>query len=282
MTRILVTGATGFVGRQIIQALGDSPLKIIPLVRTGKQALIPRVPNIDHIIFTDDMFLESEAWWRDQCKGVEIIVHAAWYTEPEKYLYSTKNIDCLLASLRLARGAASAGVKRFVGIGTCFEYDLSHFLISKNTPLNPLTPYAGAKAALYMSLLHWCETQSVDFAWCRIFYLYGSGEDERRLASYIRRQIENNQIVELTEGNQIRDYLDVSIAGMQIAAVAQSNSIGAINICSGIPISVRQFAEKIADEYGRRDLLNFGARSKNENDPACVVGVPESQTFYKR
>jgi len=79
--------------------------------------------------------------------------------------------------------------------------------------------------------------------------------------------------VELTKGTQIRDYMDVENAGRMIAELALTNKQGAQNICSGIPVSIRQLAEQIADIYGRRDLLLFGARAENEFDPVCVLGV---------
>ena len=78
---------------------------------------------------------------------------------------------------------------------------------------------------------------------------------------------------ELTSGNQIRDFLDVSEAGQMIVEIALSKKQGAANICSGIPITVRQLAEQIADEYGRRDLLIFGARPDNFVEPLCVLGI---------
>jgi nucleoside-diphosphate-sugar epimerase len=79
--------------------------------------------------------------------------------------------------------------------------------------------------------------------------------------------------VELTSGSQVRDFLDVREAGEMIVQSAMSDIQGAVNICSGIGITVRELAEKIADEYGRRDLLKFGARRENQMDPKFVVGV---------
>jgi len=78
---------------------------------------------------------------------------------------------------------------------------------------------------------------------------------------------------DLSGGTQIRDYLDVAVAGAQIADFALGQISGAVNICSGQAQTVRELAEKIADEYGRRDLLRFGARPENLFDPPCVVGV---------
>ena len=164
-------------------------------------------------------------------------------------------------------------MNRFVGVGTCFEYDLTAGTLSVDTPLRPLTPYAGAKAAAFMALSQWLPQQDVAFAWCRLFYLYGEGEDTRRLVPYLRTRLAAGEPAELTSGKQVRDFLDVRDAGQMIADAALSNKEGPLNICSGVPVTVRQLAEKIADEYGKRDLLMFGARSDNLIDPPCVVGL---------
>jgi dTDP-6-deoxy-L-talose 4-dehydrogenase (NAD+) len=274
MKTILLTGASGFVGKQIFEALSASNFRIVPVVRTGKESSFQNQPNADRIVCSPDIFQESAGWWTEQCKDIDIVIHAAWYAEPGKYLQSSKNMDCLVGSLNLARGAAIAGVKRFVGIGTCFEYDLSAGVLSTDTPLNPLTPYAGAKAALYIGLSQWLPEQSVEFGWSRLFYLYGEGEDERRLVPYLHKQLAKGEAVELTSGTQIRDFLDVSEAGRIIAELALGKQLGPINVCSGVPITVRQLAEQIADTYGRRDLLKFGARPDNLVDPPCVLGTP--------
>lgn len=274
MTRVVVTGATGFIGRQIVRALDVDGIALIPVVRAGKEGLLSGVRHVDKVITTPDLFSEDEAWWEAQCQNTDLIIHAAWYTEPGKYQQSPLNMDCLVGSLRLARGAAKAGVKRLVGIGTCAEYDQSHGTLTVNTALKPLTPYAATKAALFLALSQWLPSQSVSFAWCRLFYLYGEGEDARRLVPYIRKQLEKGEPAELTSGKQIRDFMDVVDAGRKIAEVALSNHTGPVNVSSGIPITIRQLAERIADEYGRRDLLRFDARPDNIFDPPCVIGEP--------
>jgi dTDP-6-deoxy-L-talose 4-dehydrogenase (NAD+) len=231
------------------------------------------MPGVDTIVSTPDLFLESADWWAATCRDVDAVVHVAWYAEPGKYLQSPRNLDCLSGTLNLARGAATAGIRKFVGIGTCFEYDLDGGLLTVDTPLKPSTPYAGAKAAAYMALSQWFSSQRVAFGWCRLFYLYGEGEDERRLVPYLRARLAAGEPAELTSGNQIRDYMDVTEAGRRIAEVVLGDKQGPLNICSGVPMTVRQLAERIADEYGRRDLLQFGSRPDNLVDPPCVVGV---------
>jgi nucleoside-diphosphate-sugar epimerase len=139
--------------------------------------------------------------------------------------------------------------------------------------LKPLTPYAAAKAAAFLTLSQWLPLQQIEFCWCRLFYLYGEGEDARRLVPYIRARLGAGEPAELTSGEQVRDFLDVREAGAMIAAHALGGDAGAVNVCSGIPVTVRELALRIADEYGRRDLLKFGARPTNLVDPPYVLGV---------
>jgi dTDP-6-deoxy-L-talose 4-dehydrogenase (NAD+) len=270
---ILLTGATGFVGRQVCQELATRSVGVRLVVREGKQNRIPPSPSIEKVIGTSDLWSEDAAWWAGVCGGIDTVIHVAWYAEPGQYLQSPKNMECLAGTLRLFQGASRAKVRRFVGIGTCFEYDLSAGLLSVQTALRPSTPYAAAKAAAFSMLSELLPQQGIEFAWCRLFYLYGEGEDERRLVPYLRARLQASEPAELSGGTQVRDYLDVREAGRMIVQAALGAAQGPLNICSGTPITIRQLAERIADEYGRRDLLRFGARPDNPVDPPHVVGV---------
>ncbi len=270
---ILLTGATGFVGRHVLRALAERNARVRLVLREGRQGELGSPKAVESILATTDLFAQSAEWWTDACRGIDVVIHLAWYTESGSYLQSTRNLDCVVGTLQLAKGAIDAGVRRFVGIGTCFEYDLTQGTLSVGAPLRPSTPYGGAKAATYLALSRWFAEQRREFAWCRLFYLYGEGEDQRRLVPYLRAQLAAGRPAELASGNQIRDYLDVRQAAQMIVDTALGGEQGAINICSGVPITIRELAEQIADEYGRRDLLKFGACPDPVFDPPCVVGV---------
>lgn len=268
--KILITGASGFVGRQILKALMVDKHDISVIVRDKEGKNIP--PGVN-ILETEDLFDESYVRLTEILKSQDILIHSAWYTEPGKYLTSPLNLHCLTGTLKLAQAFGEMGGKRFIGIGTCFEYDLNRGILSVQTPLNPTTLYAACKVSVFQVLNQLLPALGVEFLWCRLFYVYGENEDPRRLVPYLKEQLKSGQPADLSSGNQIRDFINVQEAGQMIADYSLSSREGSINICSGVPITVRQFAEQIADQFGRRDLLNFGARPDNLVDPPCVVGL---------
>jgi dTDP-6-deoxy-L-talose 4-dehydrogenase (NAD+) len=270
---VLLTGAGGFVGRHVLRALSEHRIPVRAVVRESRVKSLENANLIEDIRTTPNLFAESADWWTSVCKDVDIVIHLAWYVEPSTYLHSDRNLECLTGTIDLAKGAAQAGVRRFVGIGTCFEYDLDEGRLSIKTPLRPLTPYGAAKAAAFLVLSQWLPPRHVEFCWCRLFYLYGEGEKEDRFVPYLRKKLTLGEPAELTSGQQVRDYLDVRDAARMIVDTALGEERGPVNICSGEPKTIRQFAEQIADEYGRRDLLRFGARPDNPIDPPVVLGI---------
>jgi nucleoside-diphosphate-sugar epimerase len=272
---ILVTGATGFVGRQVTSVLLSKNVNIVKIVRQGDLTEKQQESSSVRSIYSQDLFNEDVNWWENVLRGIDVIIHCAWYAEPGKYLTSDLNLDCLAGSLVMTKAAVKVGVKKIVGIGSCFEYDFSYGILAIDTPLKPRNIYASSKIALYQSLLYVSKIHKVDFAWCRLFYIYGEGEDERRLHAMVRSYLEKGHEVPLTSGLQVRDYMDVSVAAEVIANIALSpDKNGAYNICSGVPITVREIAEGIAKKYGMVDKLKFGAREPNTTDPLVILGIP--------
>lgn len=271
MTRILITGATGFVGLPVAQQLAALGHDITCVIRAGSQARLEGLQA--QIVTCDDLFAQTADWWANQMAGVDTVVHLAWYAEPGKYLTSVRNLDCLSGTLTMAKAAEMAGVRRFVGAGTCFEYDLSVGYLTVDTPLVPETPYAAAKVAAFTMLTAWCAAAGIEFLWARLFYLYGAREDARRLVPQLHNKLARGVPVDLTRGTALRDYIDVQDAASLLVKDITGTHTGPTNICSGQGVTIRALAEGIADQYGRRDLLNFGAYPENPNDPLVIVGV---------
>lgn len=271
----LVTGANGFVGKQVVKKLLEKDCRVRVVIRS-KNNLSELYSLFESVIFTKDIFQETEEWWKKTLVGVDTVIHLAWHVEPKTYLYSLKNTDCSIGTLRLAKSITQSGVKRFIGIGTCLEYQLKSEPLTVNSLLAPETPYAAAKLSTYWGVKEMLHHAGVDFAWCRLFYLYGEGEHPDRLVPYLHKQLSAGEPALLGNGNQIRDFLNVVEAAQQIVKVAEGELLGVFNICSGVPITIKEFSEKIVKDYKRNELLRFGARLSNSKGPAYVVGVPTS------
>jgi len=273
MSRVLLTGATGFVGRQVLRALRAAGADVTATLRPGQPA-----PDGVTPLRSPDLFAEPATFWAEACKGHDAVIHVAWFAQPGEYLHSPRNLDCLAGTIRLAQGAQAAGVEQFQCIGTCFEYDLTtealsrHVPLAPDAPLDPATAYGAAKAAAFFALSRQSGPMAV--AWSRLFYLHGEGEDPRRLVPYVHAQLAKGEAVELTSGSQWRDFLDVAEAGRQIAEVTRQRLTGPLNICSGQPVTVAALAQSIARDYSRPDLVHLGARPDRADDPPYVVGVP--------
>jgi dTDP-6-deoxy-L-talose 4-dehydrogenase (NAD+) len=273
MKTIVLTGASGFVGRQIAKALMARGHRLKLVLRPGGVERSGLARNGIEVIETGDLFAEGEDWWTSRLAGVDAVIHAAWYVEPGKYLDSPVNIDCAIGSLALAGGAIRAGVTQFIGIGTCFEYRLPNAEITEAAELGPVTLYAAAKLALYRMLERRFAESDTVLTWARLFYLFGEGEHPARLFPTLNRKLAAGEPMMLSSGDKIRDFLDVAEAGRLIATLAETGQVGVANICSGRPVTIRQVAEEIADRYGRRDLLEFGVATVHPRDPEAVAGV---------
>lgn len=139
-SRVLITGATGFVGRQILAACiaREVPMRLI--VRNGWQEKLNALPDTCEVVEVDDLFSKDTNWWAQTLSGIDTKIHSTWYVEPGKYLTSPRNTDCLIGTLHMARGVVLAGVRRYVGVGTCIEYQLGPDVLTPDTVLAPTTP----------------------------------------------------------------------------------------------------------------------------------------------
>ena len=273
MKNILLTGGTGFVGNQVLNSLRKLDVSIRLIVR--EQSKITFYENLGiKTFYLPDLFNTPLDQLQFICNDVNIVIHCAWYVEPINYLNNEKNLDCLVGTLNLAKACIFCGVERFIGVGSCFEYKMASKTLSINAQIAPTSLYSATKASTFYILKELFKNSNVSFLWARLFYMFGEGENEDRLYAYIHKKLSNGLQVELTEGSQIRDYMDVTEVGKILATTSLSNKVGAVNICSGKPQSVKQIANEIANIYGNSHLLAFGARPTNIYDPKYIVGVP--------
>jgi nucleoside-diphosphate-sugar epimerase len=175
-------------------------------------------------------------------------------------------------SLSLVQALAESGCKRLVAVGSCFEYDCDYGFLSEDvTPLRPRTLYGTCKNAARQLLQAYCERVSIQFAWARVFYLYGPGEAKERLVPSVILALLSGQTAKCTQGEQIRDYLHVADVASAIWAVAKSDLSGPVNVGSGQPIKVRTLVETVAQQLHREENLALGALPTDPQEPPLVL-----------
>lgn len=270
--RILITGANGFIGRHLVSTLAEHDIDLVLMVRTGSESEVSALNQASNVVSSPDIFSEQPQWWAEKLADVDVVIHAAWHTNPVDYMTSSQNHHCEIGTLRMAEGLRMTGVRRFVGIGTCLEYEQTGQRLTTQTRLMPESPYAIAKARTYVQLEKLLMNSHVQFAWCRLFYLYGPGEHESRLVPYLHRELSQGRRVMLKNPHQLLDFLDVRDVARKIAQVALSQDVGSFNVCSGVGRTVGEVSREIAAEYGQAALIDFAEDHHKTGPP--IVGEP--------
>ena len=268
MSRVLVTGATGFVGREAVAALQRAGHQVHAIARRVPEHAWPGVRW--HVA---DLLAEgSAAATIIAASEAEVLVHLAWYAEHGKFWTAPENAHWVEATLRLLRAFAQTDrATRVVMAGTCAEYQWNRAVYAEGDTCRPRTLYGAAKHGLHVVAESFAAERGISFAWGRVFFLYGPGEAPGRFVPAIARQLQAGGSAKMSAGTQVRDFLHVSDAGGAFAALAASDVEGAINIASGSGVSLLELAKLVARHAGGAGRLQVGAIPLRPDDPPSLV-----------
>ena len=268
--RVLVTGASGFIGRHALQ----------PLVRRGLEvhAVTSRAPpppaGCAEVRWHRADLLDPHAHAGLLAQvGPTDLLHLAWYAEHGRFWTSTENLRWSAATIAFVQAFAEAGGRRAVLAGSCAEYRWGDAgpCVEGVTPLEPATLYGSAKNATRALLEAAAGPLGIELAWGRVFLLYGPNEAPGRLVASVARALVAGERAKTGDGTQVRDFLHVADVGRAFAALLDSGVTGAVNIGSGDGRPMRDVIEMIGDAAGRSDLLDIGAFPPREGDPPQLV-----------
>jgi nucleoside-diphosphate-sugar epimerase len=269
---VLVTGATGFVGSQVVRQLLASDVDVAALVRPGSERRrLAGVSDQIRILEADLKDSAAVAAQLARCRP-EACIHAAWYAEPGKYLVAPENLDSLRSSLALLEELARVGCGHVVGVGTCFEYEMASAPLKEDSPTRPTTLYAAAKLAFSVVAGQRLAQLGIGMAWARLFYIYGPYEDERRLVPAAIKALTAGREFATTSGEQVRDYLHIADVASGLCALSRNKLDGAFNVCSGEPVTIAGLMQTLGELLGRPELIRLGAFPNREWDPMYVCG----------
>ena len=254
MQKVLLTGATGFIGSQVTQELLRRGYEVHALVYP------PFAPEQPNFIQHEMNLLDAHAVETFMAEhNFENLLHLAWYVGPKCHVADV-NVDWVIATLNLLKSFKEHGGKTFVGAGTCSEYEYKYgYLLEDETPTNPGTLYGNGKNAVFNLAKIYCHQNSIKFKWPRIFNLYGPNEKPQRLMPSVINSCLKGEDVKVSDCLKFQDYLHVEDTARGIVDVFESNLEGAVNICSGQPVQLRTIVNKIAELTNFHGKILWGA-----------------------
>lgn len=271
---VLVTGATGFVGRHLVSALLERGCCVRAVARNAEVA--QSMMWIDSVEFVAADIHAADLDVAALTEGIDVLAHLAWPGLPNyQALFHFEHN--LFADYAFIKQVVEAGVPQVLITGTCFEYGLQSGPLSEETVPQPSNPYGVAKNTLRLFLESLQREQPFTLQWARLFYLYGVGQNPNSLLASLDRAIEaGEQLFNMSAGEQLRDYLAIDVAAGYLAELLlRRNFSGVVNCSSGQPISVRALVELRLRERGASITLNLGHHGYSIHEPMAFWGVAE-------
>ena len=270
---VLVTGATGFLGRYCLPLLTDRGFQVHAVARR------PRTHVAAGVMWHEaDLLCDGES--RRVINNVRPthLLHLAWIATPGIYWTSPANVEWLTASLRLAQEFEAQGGRRATIAGSCAEYDWTDGILrEESTPLRPNTLYGASKVALFIMLSRMWMNSGPSLAWGRIFNPFGPGEPKEKLASSVCRALLHGEDATCSSGTQRRDFMFVADVADALVALLDSDVMGPVNIGSGEPVSVRELALTVGTNLDAAHRIRF-AEARTEEPPLVVADVSRLRT----
>ncbi|WP_419784185.1 NAD-dependent epimerase/dehydratase family protein [Maridesulfovibrio sp.] len=270
--RVLVTGATGFIGDYVVKELLARGHEVIVTTRNLEKAKsrewFPDVicKELDLADIPDDVFA--------YLGSPERIIHLAWGGLPN-YNDSIHTGQIFRENLKFCNEIVAQGAKHLFVAGTCFEYGLTEGPLPVSTPPAPVTEYGRGKNMLREALEGIFKDKVVLFQWARLFYLYGEGQSPNSLYSQVRKAIANgDKVFNMSKGDQVRDFLPVEQVAEKIVTLAlDGDESGIFNVCSGKPRTVLSLVEEFFAAHDYEIELDKGYYPYPTYEPFAFWGV---------
>lgn len=261
--KVLLTGVTGLIGKEIIEPLKNLGYEI--------SALTIDENNPDNGVnwIKCNLFDEESVKKTFETVKPTHLMNFAWATTGD-YLSSDINLEFVKAGVNLLKYFKQNGGKRAVYVGTCFEYKFKDEPLKEYDAVNPQTLYATSKNALREIAESFCKINQISFGYGRIFYVYGHGENEKRLTAHLIKTLQENKEVTINCGRLVKDYMYTKDIAGGFAAFLDSNVEGIVNMATGKGISLRDYSTYIAKRLGKEKYLVI--KEEETNQPERIVG----------
>lgn len=270
--RILVTGATGFIGNYVVEELLNRGYEVIATGRSKSKA--EQYHWFTMVTFiTLNLEDKLDVCFFDFFQRPDSVIHLSWEGLPNyKQLFHFEKE--LSKQYQFIKKLVEDGIKNITITGTCFEYGMQEGELSEELDTKPANPYSFAKDALRKQLTFLQTIVHFELKWIRLFYMYGKGQNANSILSQLQLAIDNKETTfNMSKGEQLRDYLPVEIVAKNIVSIAlQNNTQGIINCCSGTPISIKELINDYLKKNNAQINLNLGYYPYPDYEPLAFWG----------
>ena len=265
--KVVVTGATGFIGSHVVRELLRRGHAVAAFVRPASS--LHRLDGVEDQITTWSVDLADGPRVEEALGRIapDAAIHLGWYAEPRAYLRDiAHNLASLEDSLRLVRLLRAGPARRLVLAGTCLE-DVA----AADPAREPI--YAVAKRALH-TLAMSSRGPDLSVACAHVFSVHGPWEDRRRAVPSVALSLLDGAPVEVGAGTQVRDYVHVADVAAALVTILESDATGGVDVCTGDARPLRDVFEEIGRATGGLDLIRFGSRAPDADQDFDATGDP--------
>lgn len=269
--KVAVTGASGFIGQYVCQELVRRGIEVVAVRRMSSMGsminakLVTSALPIDYAMPTVEQL--------DEIVACDALIHLAWGGLPNYGSYRHFEVE-LPQQYQFLKQLIERGLSSLFVAGTCFEYGMQSGRLSEEVSAQPINPYGFAKYTLYQQLSYLQQAHSFNMQWGRLFYTYGEGQAPSSLYALLQKAIaQGDEFFPMSGGEQLRDFLPVDEMARIIVQIAISRqNLGVMNVCSGLPTSVRRLVEKWIKEQHASIQLNLGHYPYSSFEPMAFWG----------
>jgi nucleoside-diphosphate-sugar epimerase len=259
MSRILVTGAAGFLGAAVARLAAARGHHVTALARNPGGHRLAGLAGKCAILTADLADRDAVRATLEQARP-EIIIHSAWEGVGGAKRASDLQLDNINTTIALIDGAINAGITRFVGIGSQAEYGRHDRRIDETAATEPFLLYGAAKLSACHLTRQRCAEAGIGFAWLRLFSVYGPGDNPNWLIPSVAAEMMAGRPPRTTAGTQLWDYLHIDdCAEGVLAAAVTEGAAGVFNLSSGRAVAVRAIVERLRDLACPGLAIRFGA-----------------------